>query len=189
VNWTSRSSAAGDVQLTHRWRESNLLELTARLRNADGTGRNGLTLTAVVNGPEETRQTLELEQFAPGQYSATLSAEEIGTYLVTLYAEGNLDPRIFAVNKSYPAEYDLGAPNPAKLQRIARAGGGISPRFEPSGFPHAELPRERLLASSEISVSPELLIAGMVLFALIVLGEAIYSRRRSSTRTTVGGKR
>ena len=178
VNWTSRSSASEDVQLTHQWRESNLLELTAKLRNADGTGRNGLTLTAIVNGPGETRQTLEMEQFAPGQYSATLSAEELGTYLVTLYAEGNLGPQIFAVNMSYPAEYDLRAPDPAKLQRIARAGGGISPRFESSGFPHAELPRERLLASSEISVSPELLIAGMVLFSLIVLGEAIYSRRR-----------
>ncbi|MFP4536324.1 MAG: VWA domain-containing protein, partial [Spirochaetaceae bacterium] len=51
VRWTSRPTGAGEVELVHAWKESGILVLTARVRDVNGRGRNGLALQAIVNGP------------------------------------------------------------------------------------------------------------------------------------------
>lgn len=179
VGWTSRSSGAGEFELSHRWIEADRLSLTVRATNSDGSSRNGLSLRAIVNGPGEFRHTLELRQFAPGRYEGSAIVREIGSYLVTLFAEdASVGPELFAFNRPYPTEYNLGAPDPAKLQRIARAGGGISASLSSGRFPQQELPRERAPSSSDLSLAPQFLVAAMVLFVILVFLEAIHSRRR-----------
>lgn len=177
VGWSSRSSGTNELELTHNWSESGTLALTVEVTEAEGSIRNGLSLEAIVNGPGDSRQRLPLSQIAPGRYHGEAMAEAAGSYLIAIHAaEMEVGPALFALDRNYPQEYALPPANPASLEGIARAGGGITASVATGSFPHGDLPSQRLLSGVERSFSEELLLVGMILFALLVLATALASR-------------
>lgn len=182
VDWASRTSSAGHMELSHQWSEKGTLRLSLEVTGT--STRNGLSLEAIVSGPGEGRQRLELVQTGPGRYTGEVMAQGPGSYLITVHAaEAPVGPALFALSRDYPEEYALSPPNPAYLERLGRIGGGISAPLRAGGFPHGDVPAEPRLAGTEISLAEELLIIGMVLFVLLILGEALASRSPRRRRT------
>ncbi|MBE0540775.1 MAG: VWA domain-containing protein [Verrucomicrobia bacterium] len=104
-----------------------------------GDFRNFLNLHAVVVGPKGDKQTVILQQIAPGGYEASFPARDTGAYLLNVMEMQDGQPRaaqIIGTSLAYSPELTTRAPNTALLQRLAEVTGGrvIDPA-RPAGLP------------------------------------------------------
>ncbi len=95
--------------------------------DALGSFVDGLSIRAIVIGPDGKRSELPVPQVAPGRYAASFEAAATGDYIVTLDARagrGQLPPVTIGGSIPYSEEYEPLGVNTALLQGIAAATGG-----------------------------------------------------------------
>ena len=95
--------------------------------DAQGNYRNFLNLQAAVVGPKGDRQTVRLEQSAPGHYEARFPTTATGTYMANVIetgADGARSSQVVGASVNYSPEFNDTGPNMALLTRIAEVGGG-----------------------------------------------------------------
>jgi len=92
-----------------------------------GNYRNFLNLQAAVVGPKGERQTLRLEQSAPGHYEARFPTKATGSYIVNILEtgpEGARASQVVGASVNYSPEFNASGPNLPLLTRLAELGGG-----------------------------------------------------------------
>ncbi len=101
--------------------------LSVDAADAQGNYRNFLNLQALVVSPKGERQTVRVEQTAPGHYEARFPTREAGSYLVNLVElkEGQVQAnQVVGVSVNYSPEFNSVGPNMNLLSRIAESAGG-----------------------------------------------------------------
>jgi len=92
-----------------------------------GNYRNFLNLQTVIVSPKGQRQTVRLEQTAPGHYQANFSTKEVGSYLLNLMElkDGKLAAsQVVGASVNYSPEFNAPEPNINMLSRLADLTGG-----------------------------------------------------------------
>lgn len=124
------------------------------------------TQTVRLATPNGGFEELRLDSDAPGVYSGTFDANELGTYLVTVAEpDGRGGRRVRAAGFAvpYPPEYRTVRPNAALLQRVSAASGG-----QALTDPAALLPPVRRPGESISDLWAAFLLAAALLFPLDV---------------------
>jgi Mg-chelatase subunit ChlD len=100
--------------------------LTVEARAASGDSLNGLQLEASVLAPGDARQTLTLQQYAPGSYRAPFSAGSPGVYLfrVAGAGEGGAVSATAGWVMPYSPEYGRPVSQAGALLGLVQANGG-----------------------------------------------------------------
>lgn len=103
--------------------------LSVRLDASDDDGRplDLLSIDATVFAPDGTSRDVRLGQIGPGTYSAELSAEQAGSYVVVAKPRRDgqrLPPVVSGASVPEAQEYRSLESNSDLLAQIARAGGG-----------------------------------------------------------------
>jgi uncharacterized membrane protein len=92
-----------------------------------GNYRNFLNLQTVVVSPKGERQTVRLEQTAPGHYEAKFPTKEVGSYLLNLMEvqDGKLvASQVVGASVNYSPEFNAPEPNVNLLNRLAESTSG-----------------------------------------------------------------
>jgi uncharacterized membrane protein len=92
-----------------------------------GNYRNFLNLQTVVVSPKGERQTVRLEQTAPGHYEAKFPTKEVGSYLLNLMEvqDGKLvASQVIGASVNYSPEFNAPEPNVNLLNRLTELTGG-----------------------------------------------------------------
>jgi uncharacterized membrane protein len=92
-----------------------------------GNYRNFLNLQAALVGPKGDRQSVRLEQTAPGHYEARFPTKATGTYMVNVAetgADGVRASQVVGASVNYSPEFNASGPNRPLLTRLAELGGG-----------------------------------------------------------------
>lgn len=111
----------------------------------DGKDLNGNPLTAPetpvrIGKPNGESEVLQLTQTAPGRYEGDFSAEQVGSYILSISepdGKGGNRIQVTGVNVSYPAEYRTSFTNTPLLKQLAEVTNGkeiqnIADVFRPS---------------------------------------------------------
>ncbi len=157
VRSVSRRASAGGVELSTR-HDGSRGAVELRVSDPSGGPVNNLSPTVRVATPSGEPLEVRLVQTAPGAYSGTFAASDIGTYIVA-YGETSTGPARIAtsgVSLAYPAEYRSFRPNRPLLEGLAKSSGGAvlakpeeaaRPRRDP-GYSIRELAPAFLLAAA-----------------------------------------
>src|SRR5207245_831803 len=84
-------------------------------------------LQAIVVSPKGERQTVHVEQTAPGHYETHFPTKEVGAYLVNLMdvKDGQVrGSQVLGASVNYSPEFTDPEPNFNLLRRVAESGGG-----------------------------------------------------------------
>src|SRR5882672_5000242 len=101
--------------------------INADVVDEQGNYQNFLNLQAIVVSPKGERQTVKVEQTAPGHYETHFPTKEVGAYLVNLMdmKEGQVrGSQVVGASVNYSPEFSAREPNLNLLQRIAESSGG-----------------------------------------------------------------
>lgn len=147
-------------------RNSETTRLTLDTVDEIGQFRNKLTTELTLIGPSLDRETLTMNQIAPGRYQASIPTDKKGTYHIEMSQQDQGQPVLRqsrGIVVGYPDELRLQPPDEEKLQRIAELSGG---RFNPT-------PEEIFHVTDEPTYKaeplwPYLLMAALVIFLLDV---------------------
>ncbi|MHB9107609.1 MAG: VWA domain-containing protein [Armatimonadota bacterium] len=136
LRWTLRQGAAGNVQ-TQITEEDGRAKIAVDAVTQDGEFRNMLDLRAHVShvdpagagGPAATRETVQLEQTAPGHYEGSFDARATGTFVVTVEERGRdgaASKQMATLVIPYSPEYQALQPNHALLAKITEGTNGAT---------------------------------------------------------------
>ena len=89
-----------------------------------GNYQNFLNLQAIVVSPKGERQTVHVEQTAPGHYETHFPTKEVGAYLVNLRDMKDGRSQVIGASVNYSPEFTDPEPNFNLLRRLAESGGG-----------------------------------------------------------------
>ena len=111
--------------------------------------------------PDETNESVEMQQQTPTRYSGTFQMSNSGAYIVTAQRDGDAHRRTEVLSLSYPAEYAEFAVNTALLQMLAARTAGIyeptpTQITKPAGTP----------IQNQVSLTQALLVIAALLFVL-----------------------
>jgi len=150
--------------------EGAVIHLEAQ--DKDGRPLNYLDAQARLITPDLETVEARLIQVGPGQYEATVRADQPGTYLVQLGVQ-NKGQMTLGMVVPYSPEYRAGGTNRGLLDELARLTGG-GPLAEPvQAFLH-NLPAQ----SSAREIWRGLLLAAAILFPVdVALRRVMFSRR------------
>jgi Ca-activated chloride channel family protein len=114
--------------------------IDVKAQDDSGKPQDGLQVQAGLVGANNFSQQARLTQVAPGEYRASIASPIQGTYLVQL--AGSRDGRVVAQETAgmvvpYSPEYRLGQSNPALLDALAQASGGVRLQRPAEAFVHA----------------------------------------------------
>lgn len=126
VQWSLRRLANADF-VAEAIIEAGEGRVRVEALDAQGDFRNFLTLHAVIVGPKGDKQTVVLQQIAPGSYEASFSARDTGAYLLNVMEMQDGQTRaaqIIGTSLAYSPELTTRAPNSALLSRLADVTGG-----------------------------------------------------------------
>ncbi|MBI4661824.1 MAG: VWA domain-containing protein [Verrucomicrobia bacterium] len=98
--------------------------LSVEALDAQGNFRNFLNLQAIVVSPKGERQTVQLEQTAPGHYDAKFPTREVGAYLLRLMDVKSGQAQVIGASVNYSPEFLATEPNLSLLRRLAESGRG-----------------------------------------------------------------
>jgi len=101
--------------------------INADVVDEQGNYQNFLNLQAIVVSPKGERQTVHVEQTAPGHYETHFPTKEVGAYLVNLMdvKDGQVrGSQVIGASVNYSPEFTDPEPNFNLLQRVAESGGG-----------------------------------------------------------------
>ncbi len=180
VAFVERPPGNGGVRLSARYRDG---EIALSVDVANTAGVDGGIAEATMITPDEREVSLPLVATGVGRYEATVAGETPGTYLFTIAAAERLQA-LGRVNVPYSLEYARMTPDPAYLERIARAGNGVSVGSGADLFPHRALPRKTTAAARARPLWPWLISAAALLFAIETVATAVRRRRRPTFRAT-----
>ena len=136
LRWTLRQGTAGNMQ-TQVTEEDGRAKIAVDAVTSDGEFRNMLDLRAHishvdpagVNGPAATRETVTLEQTAPGHYEGSFDARATGAFVVTVEERGpdgpaSMPPATLVI--PYSPEYQALQPNVPLMTKIVEQTGGVA---------------------------------------------------------------
>ncbi|HWQ14616.1 MAG TPA: glutamine amidotransferase, partial [Roseiflexaceae bacterium] len=131
INWTLPAPLERELALETSVAGGELT-LTARVEDAEGRPRSGLTVTASLLGADGARGEVELRELRPGEYRATVRDRPAGAYLVQLVAQGPDGRPVGSLTAGavvpLSAEYRARTADPALLEELVRISGGrLSP--------------------------------------------------------------
>ncbi len=95
--------------------------------DATGAFVNGLSLDAILLGPESDRVETTVAQTGPGLYEASVPADAVGDYVLTLSAHAGAEsvaPVTLGANVPYSDEYRMLGVDTTLLDLLARQTGG-----------------------------------------------------------------
>src|SRR6266850_3034532 len=101
--------------------------INADVVDEQGNYQNFLNLQAIVVSPKGERQTVKVEQTAPGHYETHFPTKEVGAYLVNLMdvKDGQVrGSQVIGASVNYSPEFTDPEPNFNLLRRVAESGGG-----------------------------------------------------------------
>jgi len=101
--------------------------ITVEALDETGNYRNFLDLQTAVVGPKGERQTVQLEQTAPGHYEAKFPTRDVGAYLLHLMEMEHgrsVGSQVVGASVNFSPEFAAPEPNLNLLQRMAESGGG-----------------------------------------------------------------
>lgn len=135
LRWTLRQGTAGNMQ-AQITEEGGRAKISVEAVTSDGEFRNMLDLRAHIShidhegasGPATTRETVTLEQTAPGHYEGTFDVRATGAYVVTVEErrpDGSalMPPATLVI--PYSPEYQALQPNAPLLTKIVEQTGGV----------------------------------------------------------------
>ncbi|HEY1372855.1 MAG TPA: VWA domain-containing protein, partial [Candidatus Binatia bacterium] len=124
---TQRAPGAGRVTADIR-QEGDRINAVVDLMNPNGSFADGLNLRGNVTASGRATSVAAFRQTAPGRYEGRLSADQRGSYLLTLHEDSSgLSPATIGTVPfvvPYPREYHELRPNLPLLSRVAEETGG-----------------------------------------------------------------
>ncbi|BDG60846.1 VWA domain-containing protein [Caldinitratiruptor microaerophilus] len=168
LSWLLPGGTGGGLTLHARPQPDGTVEVVAEAQ-AGWTEVRPTHLTVI--GPGGQRQEVEMRPAGPGTYRAALAGLEPGAYVARAVQEapGGLTLRAEAGwVMPYPAEFRETGVDRARLERIARAGGGRV-LTDPAAL-HAERPAP---VRAPWPLGPALLAAGALLWFVDVAGRRL----------------
>lgn len=126
VRWSLRETNTADYQVNTEL-ESGRGRVTVDAIDDAGNFINFLDFKGTVIGPDFQPIPINISQTAPGRYEANFPAGKVGTYMVSLSAEGEgREPQFITsgVSLAYSPEYETTRSADEFLARIAEASGG-----------------------------------------------------------------
>ncbi len=150
-----------------------------------GNYRNFLNLQTVVISPKAERQTVHLEQTAPGHYEAHFPTTEVGSYLLNLMdvKDGQVvGTQAAGASVNYSPEFTASEPNLNLLRRLTESTGGKilnPPDLTPNPFLHD---RKRTFQPKDLWES--LLKLAIILFTLDVAVRRVQIDREEWAKAT-----
>lgn len=177
VNWSLRRLESADFT-TEIAIEAGRGTLSVEALDDQGDFRNFLNLQAAVVGPTGERETVRLEQTAPGRYEVAFDTRDVGTYLVNLMEldeEGVRGAMPLGASVNYSPEFNDSAANAYLLERLAAAGGGSILDLNDPATSSFQLNREQTFQPRDLW--PWLLRIAILLFILDVAIRRIHLGR------------
>ena len=123
VRWTQRPAGTSNFRTQFR-AETDTTQIVVDAVEADGTFRNLLDLSALVQPPNGETYEASLTQVRPGQYSVEIPTGQEGNYLVTVFGDPETPPQTYGLSVPYAREYIQFETNYDLMERTAIAGGG-----------------------------------------------------------------
>ncbi len=101
-------------------------KITLRATDVNGNPMNNIPATVRVATPSGDAQEVALTQSAPGEYTGTFEASDVGSYIVTVAEDDAQGVRVNASGFSvpYPPEYRYSRPNLPLLSGLSTVTGG-----------------------------------------------------------------
>jgi len=179
VRWTMRPPSTGGRYVVHSDVSDGLGRIVVTAVDDSGEYLNLLDPQGTVLDPHLGVRPIRLEQTAPGRYSATFDASDVGSYFIIVRPGPGQPTLRTGVNVSYSAEFRDREPNTsllatlAGLQPTGGAAGIIAPPLRtdvtlappaPVNFFRHDLPK----ATGRRDLWPELVLAALCLFVLDV---------------------
>ncbi|MBA7682359.1 hypothetical protein ES703_90709 [subsurface metagenome] len=126
IRWTERvhSPQKLNVSFSH---EGGTRTILVEVLDFDDRFINLLDLKGTVIFPNQQALEINLEQIAPGSYSASFDAEDAGPYYIILYGENDeysIQPETFGMTIPYPREYMEFGANIFLLEELAERTHG-----------------------------------------------------------------
>ncbi|MCW5554923.1 MAG: VWA domain-containing protein [Verrucomicrobiae bacterium] len=126
VQWSLRRLANADF-VAEAIIEAGQGRVRVEALDERGDFRNFLNLHAAIVGPKGDKQTVSLQQIAPGGYEASFRARDTGAYLLNVMEMQDGQPRAvqtIGTSLAYSPELTTRTPNTALLGRLAEVTGG-----------------------------------------------------------------
>lgn len=127
VAWTFPQRSSDTLEVETVW-EGSGVRLVATARDPTGEPRNFLRTEARLLAPDGRTKSLELAQVGPGEYAATFTPEQVGSYVITVLqrdTEGRpVDQVQVGLVVPYSPEYRLTPADETLLRQVAGATGG-----------------------------------------------------------------
>ncbi|MEO0594700.1 MAG: VWA domain-containing protein, partial [Chloroflexota bacterium] len=129
VNYSITENAGNNIETSVNMQDG-IAQISVDARSEEGAFLNNLTLQASILGPDNTAESIVLQQTAPGEYQADFAPEIEGSYYLAINGGGIVNNEILSFNEitgwvmSYSPEYIQTAPNQALLTDLADITGG-----------------------------------------------------------------
>ncbi|HEX6971025.1 MAG TPA: VWA domain-containing protein [Limnochordia bacterium] len=126
LRWVMRPASAEGITATLEFHEGRG-QLLVDVLSDEGEYVNFLNLKADIVQPDGTNIEIDLEQVAPGHYTAAFEAVQSGPYIAAIRDPGNpryAQPHITGGVIPYSPEYLVLRPPSALLERLTRGTGG-----------------------------------------------------------------
>jgi hypothetical protein len=181
IGWVLPNVSGSGLQADFRIQGQQTL-LTVTALDAAGKPRTSLDMRAVLVAPDGKQQSVPLVAAAPGVYRGGLASPPPGSY--TIQIAGTQAGQVVAQDSAalvvpYSPEYRIGQANPALLDQLARATGGVPLAQPADAFARAD---QHVGAAREIALP-------LLLLALILLPIDIAVRRLMVVLRTLGRAR
>lgn len=138
VRWAQRPAGVNEYDVVFRL-GGDRTTMVVDAYESDGSFRNLLDLTALVQPPQGEPFEAALTQTQPGGYQAEFPSTVEGNYIITLFGEGETRPESYGFSVPFGQEYVQFETDFETMEAIALRGGGrmISPENVGAAFASA----------------------------------------------------
>ena len=169
IGWVLPNVSGSGLQMNLQ-SQAQQTEIAVSALDAAGQPRVGLDMRAVLVNPDGSQQTVPLASEAPGVYQGSLPNPPPGSYMLQIV--GTQSGQVVTQDSTalvvpYSPEYRIGQANPALLDRLAQATGGMALDQPAAAFARVD---------QHVGVAREIALP-LLLLALILLPIDIIVRR------------